>query len=40
MFFNGIRPKAEKCCGCEGCREICPKSAIKSTEDTDGYPRS
>ena len=37
MFFNGIRPKAEKCCGCEGCREICPKSAIKSTEDTDGF---
>lgn len=37
MFFNGIRPDAEKCCGCEGCRSICPKLAIKMTESTDGF---
>lgn len=37
MFFNGIRPDAEKCCGCEGCKSICPKSAIKITESIDGF---
>lgn len=37
MFFNGIRPDAEKCCGCEGCKSICPKSAIKTTESIDGF---
>ncbi|MDE6327402.1 MAG: Coenzyme F420 hydrogenase/dehydrogenase, beta subunit C-terminal domain [Duncaniella sp.] len=37
MFFNGLTPQPEKCCGCEGCRSICPKAAISMTTDKDGF---
>lgn len=37
MFFNGITPNQKKCCGCEGCRSICPTTAISMTTNSDGF---
>lgn len=37
MFFEGIRPKEEKCCGCLGCVETCPHSALKESITKDGF---
>lgn len=37
MFFEGISPKSEKCCGCGGCSQICPQSAIIMDRDKEGF---
>lgn len=37
MFFNGLSPKKDKCCGCGGCSQICPKNAITMSTDDDGF---
>ncbi|MBR3811550.1 MAG: Coenzyme F420 hydrogenase/dehydrogenase, beta subunit C-terminal domain [Agathobacter sp.] len=30
-------PSKENCCGCLGCEAVCPKGAIKSIKDEDGF---
>lgn len=37
MFFNGLKPSPEKCCGCTACKEICPKNAISWIIDDCGF---
>lgn len=37
MFFNGISPQQNDCCGCEGCKSICPKTAITMTKTLEGF---
>ena len=37
MFFNGLTPSEDKCCGCEGCVNICPKAAISMNVNEDGF---
>lgn len=41
MPLNNINAIGDKCTGCGGCYNICPKGAIKMTEDIEGflYPR-
>lgn len=37
MFFNGLKPSPEKCCGCTACKEVCPKNAISWIIDDCGF---
>ena len=37
MFFDGLRPAEEKCCGCTACKQICPKAAISWTQNNEGF---
>lgn len=37
MFFQGITPDKDKCCGCLACVETCPHLAISVSEDEDGF---
>lgn len=37
MFFDGLQPLSKKCCGCNSCVNICPKEAIVSTIDDEGF---
>lgn len=37
MFFNGLTPVPQNCCGCTACKEICPRNAISWTCDNDGF---
>lgn len=34
-YFSTL--KKEDCCGCEACRQICPKRAIRMDEDYEGF---
>ena len=35
MILNFIDNK--KCCGCGACKEVCPRKAIKMSEDSEGF---
>lgn len=37
MFFKGITPNADHCCGCSACLQICPKDAISWIKDDNGF---
>lgn len=37
MFFNGKTPKTENCCDCGACGQICPKSAISFSTNSNGF---
>ncbi len=37
MFFNGLTPAPEKCCGCSACVQICPKQAISWSKNDEGF---
>lgn len=37
MFFDGLTPSKDKCCGCSACENICPKTAITIAHDDNGF---
>lgn len=37
MFFNGLTPRLEDCCGCSACEQICPRQAITMSDNKDGF---
>lgn len=37
MFFNGLTPSPDACCGCNACVETCPHDALSLTYDHNGF---
>lgn len=37
MFFNGLTPKKEDCCGCSACVKVCPRQALTFKIDNEGF---
>lgn len=37
MFFNGLTPEKEKCCGCSACVKVCPVKALRFGIDEEGF---